>query len=61
MFGRYRSNHFCFSSKEQEFIVAECNAYAQRNGYTIVGEYIDRAISGTTDAQPNFLKMIDDA
>lgn len=55
-----------FSSHSQseqsiEGQLAECNAYAQRNGYTIVGEYVDRAISGTTDARPNFLKMIDDA
>ncbi len=38
-----------------------CYEYAQRNGYTVIGEYIDRAISGTTDNRPQFLKMIEDS
>lgn len=38
----------------------ECYEYARRNGYTVVGEYIDRAISGTTDHRPEFLRMIAD-
>ncbi len=38
-----------------------CYEFAKKNGYTIVGEYIDRAISGTTDARPDFLRMIDDS
>jgi len=36
--------------------------YAERNGYTIIGEYIDRAISGTTaDNRPEFQRMIADS
>lgn len=38
-----------------------CYDFAEKNGYTIVGEYIDRALSGTTDNRPQFLKMIDDS
>jgi len=38
-----------------------CNEFAVRNGYTIVGEYIDRALSGTSDNRPQFQKMIADS
>ena len=38
-----------------------CHEYAKRQGYTVIGEYIDRAISGTTDNRPDFLRMIDDS
>ena len=39
----------------------ECYDYAKRNDLTIVSEYIDRALTGTTDKRPQFLKMIDDS
>ena len=39
----------------------ECYAFAKRNGYTVVGEYIDRAISGKTDNRASFQKMIHDS
>ena len=32
--------------------------YAEAHGYTIVKEYEDRAISGTTDERPQFLQML---
>ena len=38
-----------------------CYEYAQKNDYTIIGEYIDRALSGTTDNRPQFQKMIEDS
>lgn len=41
--------------------LAACYEYAQRQGYIIVGEYIDRAISGKTDARPDFQRMIEDS
>ena len=52
-----------FSSHSQteqsiEGQLKECYAYAQRNDYMVVGEYIDRALSGTTDHRPEFQKMI---
>ena len=39
----------------------ECTEYAIKNGHTIVGEYIDRAFSGTTDIRPDFQRMIEDS
>ena len=38
-----------------------CHDYAQRNGYAVVGEYIDRVISGRSDDRPDFQRMISDA
>lgn len=39
----------------------ECYNYAERNGYTVIGEYIDRALTGRSDDRPQFQKMIADA
>ena len=39
----------------------ECKAYAKKRKITIVGEYIDKALTGRTDKRPNFLKMIKDS
>ena len=39
----------------------ECLAYAEKNGFRVVGEYIDRALTGTTDRRPEFLRMIEDS
>ena len=38
-----------------------CYEYAERYKYTVIGEYIDRALTGTSDKRPNFLKMIEDS
>lgn len=39
-----------------------CNEYAARRGFRVVGEYIDRAISGTdAEHRPEFQNMISDA
>ncbi len=55
-----------FSSHSQteqsiEGQLRECYAFAKRNDLIVVGEYIDRAISGTTDKRPDFLRMIDES
>ncbi len=55
-----------FSSHSQneqsiEGQLAACYEYAERQGYTIIGEYIDRALSGKTDARPEFQRMIEDS
>ena len=55
-----------FSSHSQteqsiEGQLRECYVYAKRNNLIIVGEYIDRALSGTTDKRPEFLNMIEDS
>ena len=36
-------------------------AWARQQGITVVGEYIDRALSGTKDQRPDFQRMIEDA
>lgn len=38
-----------------------CYQYAEQHDYRVVGEYIDRAISGTSDRRPQFQQMIADA
>jgi len=38
-----------------------CYEFAQREGYIVIGEYIDRALSGKTDNRPQFQKMIADS
>jgi len=38
-----------------------CQEYAQQRGYTVVGEYIDRALTGRSDDRPDFQRMIADA
>lgn len=55
---------FSSSGQREESIegqLRECRSYAQRRGYVIVGEYADRALSGTTDRRPDFQRMIHDA
>ena len=59
IYARYSSN-----SQREESIegqIRDCTAYAERNGYMVIGAYSDRAISGTTDDRPEFQKMIKDS
>ena len=59
IYARYSS-----SSQREESIegqIRDCTAYAERNGYMVIGAYADRAISGTTDDRPEFQKMIKDS
>lgn len=39
----------------------ECKDFAERNGWVVVGEYIDRALSGKTDKRDDFQRMIRDS
>lgn len=59
IYARYSSDRQTEQSIEGQ--LNECYAYAERNGYTVLTEYIDRAISGTTDHRPEFQKMIEDS
>ena len=59
IYARYSSHRQDEQSIEGQLHV--CHEYAKRNGYTIVGEYIDRAISGRSDDRPLFQQMIDDS
>lgn len=59
IYARYSS-----SSQREESIegqIRDCTAYAERNGYTLIGTYADRAISGMTDNRPDFQRMIKDS
>jgi len=58
IYARYSSHNQNEQSIEGQLKV--CYEFAEKNDLTIVGEYIDRAISGTTDKRPEFLKMIED-
>lgn len=58
IYARYLSDRQTEQSIEGQ--LKECYEYAQRNGYPVVGEYIDRAISGTIGHRPEFLRMIAD-
>ncbi len=59
IYARYSSHNQTEQRIEGQRRVA--HEYAKREGYTIVGEYIDRAISGRTDDRPDFQRMIDDS
>lgn len=55
-----------FSSHSQteqsiEGQLRECYEYAKRNDLVVVHEYIDRALSGTSDKRPEFQRMIEDS
>ena len=41
--------------------IRECTAYAEKNGFTVVKHYIDRAISAKTDNRPQSQQMIKDS
>ena len=41
--------------------LAECYAFAERSNLQITHEYIDRALTGTSDKRPEFLQMIEDS
>ena len=55
-----------FSSHSQteqsiEGQLKECYEFAKRNDYNVIAVYIDRALTGTTDKRPEFLRMIEDS
>ena len=59
IYARYSS----YSQTEQsiEGQLQVCYEYAKNNNYTVIGEYIDRAQSGTTDNRAEFQRMITDS
>ena len=59
IYARYSSHNQREESIEGQ--IRECTAYANRNGMVIVGEYIDRALTGKNDNRANFQKMIHDS
>lgn len=59
IYARYSSHNQREESIEGQ--IRECTAFANRNGMIVVGEYIDRAITGKTDNRAAFQKMIHDS
>lgn len=57
------ARYSCSSQTEQsiEGQLRVCREYARGNELLIMGEYIDRAMTGKTDARPNFQRMIKDS
>ena len=57
------ARYSCSAQTEQSIEGQLHDAYdfAERNGYTVVNEYIDRALSGTNDSRPAFQRMIKDS
>ena len=59
IYARYSSNKQTEQSIEGQLRV--CKEYAEKKGYEVVAEYIDRAMTGTNSNRPEFLRMIADA
>lgn len=59
IYARYSSHNQNKQSIEGQLKV--CYEFAKRNNYTVIGEYIDRAVSGTVEDRPQFQKMIEDS
>lgn len=59
IYARYSSHSQTEQSIEGQ--LRDNYAWAKQQGITVVGEYIDRALTGTKDARPDFQRMIEDA
>ena len=59
IYARFSSHNQTEQSIEGQ--LRECHEFARKNKYIVLEEYIDRAISGTTDKRPDFLRMIEDS
>ena len=59
IYARYSSSAQTEQSIEGQLRV--CKEYAEKNGIIILDEYIDRAMTGTNDNRPAFLRMIEDS
>ena len=59
IYARFSSHSQTEQSIEGQLKV--CYEYAEQNHYNVIGEYIDRAISGTTDNRAEFQRMIADS
>ena len=56
IYARYSSDNQREESIEGQ--VRECMEFAERQGVTVIGKYIDRAMSAKTDDRPDFQRMI---
>ena len=59
IYARYSSDNQREESIDGQ--LRECKKFAEYNGITVIGEYIDRAFSAKTDNRPEFQRMIKDS
>ncbi len=59
IYARSSSDHQREESIEGQ--IRECTAFAEKNGITLLHNYIDRAYSAKTDNRPAFQEMIKDS
>ena len=59
IYARYSSDNQREESIDGQ--IRECMEYCNRNGMTVIKEYIDRALSAKTDQRPDFQRMIKDS
>lgn len=59
IYARYSSHSQTEQSIEGQ--LKECRKYAEQNGFMIVGQYIDEALTGTNDNRPEFQRMLADS
>ena len=59
IYARYSSSGQRDESIEGQ--LRECYDFAERYGFSVIGEYCDRAITGTSDKRPEFQRMIKDS
>lgn len=59
IYARYSSDKQTENSIDGQLRI--CREFCKQKGFAVVGEYIDRAMSGTDDNRPDFQRMIKDA
>ena len=59
IYARYSSDGQREGSIEGQ--LRECKEYSERHNMTVIGTYLDRALSARTDDRPEFQKMIRDS
>ena len=59
IYARYSSDNQREESIDRQ--LRECKEFAEKNDMTILGTYVDRALSAKTDDRPEFQRMIKDS
>ena len=59
LYARYSSDNQREVSAEEQ--IRYCNQYAEKMDFEVIGEYIDKAMTGTNANRKNFLRMIEDS
>lgn len=55
---------FSSANQQEQSITGQlrdCRAYAEKNGFTVIQEYVDEALSARSDRRPSFQRMIQDS